>query len=132
MTITYTLLQKNKKLQTHLGSLARQQKASAAAAFEHDSLLLPQDASSRLQVETDLERTWKVSQDDIKQSIGASTAQKSFDLDLPDFGGYKATFSSDGRQLLLGGRRGHLASFDWQTGKLGTEVHVKETLRDVW
>jgi U3 small nucleolar RNA-associated protein 7 len=33
--------------------------------------------------------------------------------------------------LLLGGHKGHLASFDWKTGKLGTEINVNETVRHV-
>ena len=36
-----------------------------------------------------------------------------------------------GRHLLLGGRRGHLAAFDWLTKKLHTEIEVHQTLRDV-
>ena len=37
------------------------------------------------------------------------------------------------RKLLIGGQKGHLATFDWQTGQLGCEFHVKETVRDaVW
>ena len=33
--------------------------------------------------------------------------------------------------MLIGGRKGHLATFDWKTGKLGCELHVAETVRDV-
>ena len=32
---------------------------------------------------------------------------------------------------MLGGHRGHLASFDWKSGTLGAEFHVKEAVRDV-
>lgn len=35
------------------------------------------------------------------------------------------------RFLLLGGKKGHLATMDWQNKKLGCEVHVQETVRDV-
>lgn len=35
------------------------------------------------------------------------------------------------RQLAIAGRKGHVATFDWHTGKLGTEVQLKETVRDV-
>ena len=31
----------------------------------------------------------------------------------------------------MGGHRGHIATFDWRTKKLGCEFHVRETVRDV-
>ncbi|KAK9900300.1 BING4CT-domain-containing protein [Cystobasidium minutum MCA 4210] len=124
-------MQKNKKLATHLSTLAVQQKASALAAYEHDSLLLPSNASSRLQAENDMERTWKVSQDDIREAVGSATAQKSFSLNLADSGFYELDYSVDGRNLAIAGKRGHVATFDWQTGKLGTEMHLNETVRDI-
>lgn len=123
--------QKNKKLAAHLSTLQNQQKASAAAAYEHDSLLLTQGGSARLEPETDLERTWKVSQQDISLSVGQSAASKSFRLRLDEFGPYEIDYTHDGRQLAIAGRKGHVATFDWQTGRLGTEIHLKETVRDI-
>lgn len=35
------------------------------------------------------------------------------------------------RSILLGGHRGHIATFDWRTKKLGCEFHVRETVRDI-
>jgi U3 small nucleolar RNA-associated protein 7 len=33
--------------------------------------------------------------------------------------------------MLIGGRKGHIAAFDWKCGKLLTEIHVRETIKDV-
>jgi U3 small nucleolar RNA-associated protein 7 len=33
--------------------------------------------------------------------------------------------------MLIGGRKGHIAAFDWMNGKLQTEIQVLETTRDV-
>lgn len=124
--------QRNKKLASHLTTLQLRQQAAAASAHEHDSVLLPHNASARLEAETDLERTWKISQGEIKASVGQAAARKSFDLNLPDFGPYELDFTADGRNVAIAGRRGHVATFDWQTNRLGTELHLKETARDVW
>jgi U3 small nucleolar RNA-associated protein 7 len=37
----------------------------------------------------------------------------------------------NGRYLLLGGKKGHLAMMDWQQRKLCCEFNVNETVRDV-
>ncbi len=60
-----------------------------------------------------------------------STKAKVFDLELKSFGPYRCKFSRDGRNLLLCGAKGHVASIDALTFKLGTEVHLRETTRDV-
>lgn len=40
-------------------------------------------------------------------------------------------YTRNGRYLLLGGLKGHVAAFDWRDGKIGTELQLKETVRDV-
>ncbi|KAI8074612.1 WD40-repeat-containing domain protein [Gongronella butleri] len=78
-----------------------------------------------------MERTKNYKQDQLAQDVDVNTASKIFNLDLPDFGPYAVDYTRNGRHLLLGGRKGHLAAFDWQTSKLHFETHVKETVRDV-
>lgn len=36
-----------------------------------------------------------------------------------------------GRHLAIAGRKGHVGTFDWQSGKLHTELHLKETVRAI-
>jgi hypothetical protein len=31
----------------------------------------------------------------------------------------------------MGGKRGHVAMFDWKNGNLGCELHLNETVRDI-
>ncbi|CCG80677.1 U3 small nucleolar RNA-associated protein [Taphrina deformans PYCC 5710] len=77
-----------------------------------------------------LEKTYKFRQDALKRAVDVSTAQKAFELSL-DFGSYTCDFTRNGRYLLLGGRKGHITSLDWKSGRLACEFHVNETIKDV-
>jgi len=48
-----------------------------------------------------------------------------------DWGRYKIDYTRNGKFLLLGGSKGHLALMDWKEKKLCFEIQVKETIRDV-
>ncbi|XP_041346823.1 WD repeat-containing protein 46-like, partial [Gigantopelta aegis] len=50
-----------------------------------------------------------------------------FNLSLNELGPYAINYSRSGRYLLLGGQKGHLASFDWRYTKLDCEVQVRQT-----
>ncbi len=50
---------------------------------------------------------------------------------MDTFGAYRLDYTRNGRHLLIGGRKGHVATFDWATGKLGCELHLGETVRDI-
>ncbi|XP_065176209.1 uncharacterized protein LOC135806009 [Sycon ciliatum] len=91
-------------------------------------LLMPEEAGF-VEAEGGLEKTYKFQQKDITTAVDVASARKHFNLSLEDFGPYQLDYSRDGRHLLLGGRKGHVALMDWQSHKLECEFHLNETLR---
>ena len=74
----------------------------------------------------DRERTLKVSQAQLRDMLGVQNAQSVFDLNLRDFGPYTSLdFSRNGRKLLIGSQRGHVAMLDWQRKELTCEFQTK-------
>ncbi|XP_046339144.2 WD repeat-containing protein 46-like [Haliotis rufescens] len=92
--------------------------------------LLLQEESGFLEAEEG-ETTVDITQQDIVDSVDILSAQKYFQLTLKDFGPYRLNYSRNGRHLLLGGAKGHMAAFDWQTKKLMCEFNVMETVNDI-
>ncbi|PZC82826.1 hypothetical protein B5X24_HaOG209611 [Helicoverpa armigera] len=91
-------------------------------------ILLTEDHGG-LEVDED-SKTTAISQKIIADNVDISAAAKIFELNLK-FGPYKAKYSRNGRHLLLGSRKGHLAAFDWITKKLHFEINVMESIHDV-
>lgn len=120
---------KDKKLKRNLGNL--ETRFQRAADQAKDSELLLEHAGGFLEAETELERTYKVRQDDLTQNVPVASAQKRFDLKLDQLGPYLCEFTRTGRELLLAGRKGHVATMDWREGKLGCELQLGETVRDI-
>ena len=56
-----------------------------------------------------------------------NTAREMFDLSLPDLGPYAIDYTKNGRFLLLGGRKGHLALMD--TLRMDVQMEVRLRLR---
>ncbi|PWZ02867.1 BING4CT-domain-containing protein [Testicularia cyperi] len=110
---------------------------SARLANEYLNTSAPGEDAGMIETEGDLERTFKVTQSMIRDSVGMDTATKGFELKLDGgkggvgLGPYRCDYTRNGRHLVIGGRKGHLAAFDWQTGKLSCEIQVRETVRDV-
>ncbi|KAF8773754.1 WD repeat-containing protein 46 [Argiope bruennichi] len=77
------------------------------------------------------EDTYRIQQQDIAKEVDITSASKLFSLSLTEFGPYKLNYSRDGRHLLLGGYRGHVAAMDWATKRLLCEINVMESIHDI-
>ncbi len=119
---------KDKKLRGNLRSLESKYKESVLRAQDAEILLENQEGF--IQTEGNLEKTYKVRQDEIKQEIAVETAKMGFDLKLEGLGPYIMDYTRNGRGLLLAGRKGHVSTMDWRAGKLGCELQLRETVRD--
>ncbi|KAI7866091.1 WD40-repeat-containing domain protein [Spinellus fusiger] len=118
----------DKKLKTKIQKQEDRIKEAAQAAARNELLLV--EEAGFLESEG-IEKTYNYRQEQLAKETDINTSKKIFSLDLPDFGPYAIDYTRNGRHLLMGGQKGHLAAFDWQTGKLHFETHVKETVRDV-
>ncbi|KAI4646485.1 uncharacterized protein J4E79_010547 [Alternaria viburni] len=120
---------KDKKLRRNITSLEVKNKQAAIEAKNVEVLL--ENNPGLLETENELERTYKVRQDEIKREVGLETAKKGFELKLDGLGPYDVCeYSRNGRDLLIAGRKGHVATFDWRDGKVGCELQLNETVRD--
>lgn len=119
---------KDRKLRGNLKAL--EDKFKDASVKAKDSEILLENTSGLLEPEGELERTYKVRQDEIQRDVGLEVAKKGFELRLDGLGPYTADYSRNGKELLLAGRKGHIATMDWRDGKLGCELHLGETVRD--
>lgn len=120
---------RDKKLRGNMRVLERRHRDAALQAKDAEILL--EHSSGLLEAEGELERTYRVRQDEIKQGVSVEAAKKLFELKLDELGPYVAEYTRNGRHLLVGGRKGHIATVDWREGRLGCELQLGETIRDV-
>ncbi|KAJ1758711.1 putative U3 small nucleolar RNA-associated protein 7 [Coemansia sp. RSA 1591] len=119
---------RSKTAQAKLTHARNQRDAAVLEAARSEALLT--EESGFMEAEH-MERTYKVTQKDLASHVDISSAAKIFDLSLPDFGPYSLSYTPNGRHMLIGGRKGHIACMNWRSGKLGCELHLRETVRDV-
>lgn len=120
---------KDKKLRANLRSLEQKNKQAALQAKQAEILL--DNEAGMLEAEDEMERTFRVRQEDIQNSVSMETAKKGFELRLDALGPYDVCdYTRNGRDLLIASRKGHVANFDWREGKLGCELQLGETVRD--
>nr|XP_009859601.1 WD repeat-containing protein 46-like isoform X2 [Ciona intestinalis] len=77
------------------------------------------------------EESWMIDQQSIVKEADIASANKHFQLKLEEFGPYRIDYTRNGRHLLIGGKRGHVAAFDWMTKRLTCEMNVMESVEDI-
>ncbi|KAI5799842.1 NUC141 domain-containing protein [Geopyxis carbonaria] len=120
---------RDKKLRGNLKKLELKYRDASVRAKDAE-VLRPETGPGFIEAEGELERTWKLDQASLKNAVDVATAQKGFSLDLA-FGPYMADYTRDGKNMLIAGRKGHVAGFEWREGKLASEIQLNETVRDI-
>ncbi|XP_011145318.1 WD repeat-containing protein 46 [Harpegnathos saltator] len=118
---------KNKVIRTKLKK-KEQAILKAAEASARNELLLTEEHGF-LEAEAG-ETTTAYRQKQIVDNVDITSAAKRFKLDL-QFGPYCFRYTRNGRHLLLGGKQGHVAAFDWVTKRMACEINVMESVHDV-
>lgn len=119
---------KDKKLRGNLKALESKYKDATFKA--RDAEILLENDSGLLEPEEELEKTYRVRQQDIIDELPEQAAKKGFELKLNSLGPYVTDYTRNGRELLLAGKKGHIATMDWRSGKLGCEIQLGDTVRD--
>ncbi|KII85462.1 hypothetical protein PLICRDRAFT_115928 [Plicaturopsis crispa FD-325 SS-3] len=118
----------NKKLRTELARHSAH--AARSKALLKDAEMLLSDEAGKMEEEGEMEKTWRVGQDEIARGAGQEAAKGRREWKL-EGGPYRSRYTRNGRHLAIAGNSGHVATFDWQTGTLHTELQLQETCRDI-
>jgi len=126
------------KIKTKYGQKMAQRREEMARSVEETAaraeILLEEDAgyleTGRTEEEVE-EFTARVTQTLLKRNVDTESARKGFELNLSQFGPYTLDYTRNGRGLVLGGRKGHIAALDWVDKNLKCEINVQEAVHDV-
>ncbi|KAK1666321.1 hypothetical protein QYE76_054480 [Lolium multiflorum] len=120
---------RDKKLKGQLTGKEKLIGRSAKAAAQTEKWFLPIEGGY-LEPEG-FEKTYRYNQQSIVQEVDISSSKKPFDMILPVLGPYTLEYTSNGRYMIVGGRKGHIAMMDMLNMDLIKEFQVRETVHDV-
>jgi len=99
----------------------------AAIAAADAEIILNTEQSGFLEVDSEMERTYKLTQNQLKEHLDEQTAKHIYDLKLDQYSPYGMNYDRSGRcGLLYGKNGGHIALMDMHTMALKTEIHLNE------
>ncbi|GMQ02866.1 LOW QUALITY PROTEIN: hypothetical protein CsSME_00048907 [Camellia sinensis var. sinensis] len=120
---------RDKKLKGQLAIREELYGKSAKAVAKAEKWLMPSEGGY-LEAEG-IEKTWRIKQEVIAREVDILSSKNQYDIVLPDLGLYTLDFTSSGRYMALGGRKGHLAIINMKDMGLIKEFQVRETVRDM-
>jgi len=101
---------------------------AALAATEAERIL--SEPSGFIQVEHEMEKTYKLTQHELRKQVDEQTARNMYDLKLEQYSPYGLSYDRSGRCGILYGHGGHAAIMDMQQRSLMVEFYVHEKIRD--
>nr|CCA27649.1 conserved hypothetical protein [Albugo laibachii Nc14] len=119
---------KDKKLRGVLELTSERYEKAAIAAAKSEILLSSQ--AGFLEAEG-LEKTFKMTQSQLTEHLDQNTIRKHYSLEMADYGAYRHKFTRNGRSVLLGSQKGHVAMLDSLRMSLTCEFYANELIRDV-
>lgn len=103
----------------------------AAIAAADAELVLHTEESGFIEVENEMEKTYKLTQNQLREHLDEQTVKKIYDLRLDQYSPYGISYDPSGRcGLLFGKNGGHVALMDMHTLSLKSEIHLNEKVRD--
>ncbi len=102
-------------------------KAKEAAEMAQTTKMLNLVDHGYIQTEG-MEKSWKMTQDKLDEYLDIATKKLKFDLEL-ELGPYMMNYTRNGKHMLIAGKLGHLACFDFD-GNLSNEINVQESVYD--